>query len=148
MLRIALIAVMAVLIQVIGNVANADGLSEPKLIKGTTEYQFRTRLRQCADEGVNFNRHYTVCSINQGTDFQINFMIDRETGKVELIMSSELGVEMSPNSNILVVNPEFWMSPGDEVPSWLSRRYYLFDETTKEFVLIKENRDQTSRPAE
>ena len=147
MLRYLLVAFMAAIIQgsPLAALATAQAV-EPILVKGTDEYKFRTRIRECAAKGVNFNRHYTVCTIGQGIDVQINFLIDQQTGKVELIMTSELGVAVSPDSDILVVNPVFWMSPGDPVPSWLWRKVYQYDAAKGDFVLLRKDQEQSARP--
>ncbi len=159
MLRFVLIAVMAMFTSLTINLsAQADNLLEPVLVEGTTEYKFRTKLNECAArEGVNFNNHFTVCTIGQGPDFQIIFIIDRNTGHAKLAMSSvdgkdkpvtsSLGVEVSRDSDTMVVNPEFWMSPGDEVPARLSRQFYQYDEDTRKFVFLSENQEQSPRPA-
>ena len=150
MLRYVLAALMAAVIQwnLFATLAQAADSVEPILVKGTDEYKFRTRIRKCvAEKGVNFNHHFTVCTIGQGTDVQINFLIDQETGKVKLIMTSELGVAVSPDSDILVVNPVFWMSPGDPVPSWLWRKVYQYDAIKGDFILVKKDQEQSARPA-
>jgi len=150
MLRIALIAVMAIstFINLPVNKALASELAEPVLVRGTNEDQFRTKLRECAAEnGVNFNHHFTLCSISV-TGAQPNFLIDRRTGKVTRIMDSELGIEVSPDSDILVVNPFFFTSPGDEIPSWLWRQFYRYDSAKDDFILVEKNQKPDQRPVE
>jgi len=114
-------------------------LAKPVLKKRSVAYKFRTRINECAQDGVNFAGKYTLCSIGQGTDVQINFLIDRRNGNVRRIEGSELGVETHPASNLLIINPDpsvYYTWP--EVPQWLSIRYYALNVDTGELAFLQE----------
>lgn len=115
-------------------------LAMPVLKKGTDAYKFRTMISDCAEHGgINFAGRYTICSIGQGSDAQINFLIDRCDGKVRLIEGSELGVSTDPASSLLIINPDpstYYTWP--EVPSWLTIRYYTLNVNTGELKFVEE----------
>lgn len=148
MLRFIFVAMIATLIQhnYFHSPAQASDLAEPILVLGTKANDFEDMIRECAaEEGINFNHNFTVCT-TKTTGAQANFLINRKTGEVKLIMTSELGIEVSPDSDIMVVNPYFWMSEGDAVPAWLWRKFYKYEDNTGEFILIGKNQEQNPKP--
>lgn len=113
-------------------------LKEPVIEKGTHAYKFRAALQSCAKRGIDFAGKYSVCSIGQGSNFQLNFLIDRYNGKVYEVEDSEVGYAADPASDLFVTNfdyESYWTYP--EIPHWLWVEYYTFDEAKGKMVLIE-----------
>ncbi len=89
-------------------------LHEPVLKKGTPEYKFRTRIKEGAQAtGINLCGQYTFLSIEFTGPFQINFVVNRETGTVYPAPASETGVRFSVDDNVVVYNPR---DPDYDIP--------------------------------
>jgi len=66
--------------------------------------KFITRIKNECQQGINFAGYYTFISIGCGTACQINFIVNRKTGKIYKSFSSSLGVEFKKTSKLLIKN--------------------------------------------
>lgn len=65
----------------------------------------RTAISEGLEAGVNFAGRYTVVTVGCGTNCQLHYVVNRETGKVVEKLQSNLGAEFSPDSRLFIINP-------------------------------------------
>ncbi len=83
--------------------------------------QFRTVLKQGAEQGINFAGHYTIVTWGCGTACQVLAVIDVKTGQIyfpEIVAS--VGFEYRSDSSLLVVNPAKNL---EEIPELYQQAY-------------------------
>jgi len=78
-------------------------------------YDFRTRLKESAEEGANFAGHYRIVEIGCGTACQIRYMIDMRDGTVSNFNVGELDIEFREDSRLIISSNED--EPGDKADS-------------------------------
>lgn len=118
-------------------------LKDPLLKKGTLGWDFRTRVKDGMNEGVNFCNQYTVVSVYFTGPFQVNFIVNRKTGVVHTLPGSDDGIEFELGSSLFVINPDPVSDiPGVEPPT---RLFYQWDIRRETYVLLLE--ETVSPPA-
>lgn len=125
----------------------ASELEYATIEKGTPEWAFRTRIKAGVDgEQINFGGKFTFVSIDivdaelpeysPAKRYQVNFIVDRETGDVYKAPNSYLGYKFQGNSALLVINSSVC---GElNIPSYASCEYFAWDEETKTFAYLKD----------
>ena len=93
------------------DVAAADsynGRPATVVFAGNTDaWRFRTKIREAMQGGVNFAGHFVVAAWDCGTDCQQHAIVDAKTGAiVEFGLETEMGVDHSPLSRLLITNPK------------------------------------------
>jgi hypothetical protein len=74
----------------------------------------RTRLREAMNRGVNFGGRYLVASWSCGTNCQRHAIVDAMTGAIVAFgLDTEMGVQYSLRSRLLVTNPKKNVPPPD-----------------------------------
>ena len=66
---------------------------------------YRTKLGEGAKKGPNFAGHYTVVTIGAGTQFQDNWVIDAQSGKIVAKFLSSIIPQYHIDSTLLIINP-------------------------------------------
>ena len=118
------------------SVTNLTKNAEPRLVRGTDFWNFRTRIRNAAAKTPNFAGHYILEQWGCGTECQMGVLIDARTGDLFWLPISGWGVLHRTDSNLLIVNP---VPPHTGyIPGWLTIEYFVW--TGTEFKLVHEEK--------
>ncbi len=80
------------------------GTAPLKLSKSSDFWQFRTRIREGYQEPANFAGHYVLVWWGCGTDCYSGVVIDKLTGRIYSLPTSDLGYEYELESKLLVLD--------------------------------------------
>lgn len=117
--------------------------------EGTAAWAFRDSIEHgVIGKQINFGGKFTFVTIDivskklpeysPAKRYQINFIVDRETGDVYKAPNSYTGYKFQGNSTLLVINSS--SCDGKKVPSYASCQHFAWDEETKSFVYLKDGR--------
>jgi len=81
-------------------------LSDKELVFSNGTDQFKTRIKDALNNGVNFAGHCIFLFWGCGTSCQQSAIIDTKTKKVDFGPSAATGFIYFPNSRLLVSNPK------------------------------------------
>lgn len=86
----------------------------------------RSAILEGLQEGVNFAGKYTVVTVGCGTNCQLHYVVDRETGKVMDKLQSSVGAKYSADSRLFIINPPDPTVNYEGCPE-CSPKAYIFD---------------------
>jgi|GEM_PF-6964778 len=121
---------------------------ELKISKKESGWIYRNTLRKAFNEDANFSGHYIISSIGCGSPCQINFILDKATGRVVDSFESSVGVLFNKDSNLIIVNPSEGYEDTllDEFPLWLEMSFYEL--SNNKLRLIKELKIDSTKKSE
>lgn len=87
----------------------------------------KDKLELLIGRKANFSGKYILAAFGCGTACQVITIVDVDTGKIAMPVSSSDGSCYLKDSNLLIINPYISKTYDEDLPDWAFTYYYIFE---------------------